>query len=232
MAPAKNGVGKRKYRAVKKDTPPSTTQTPQNSLLLSLPGEIRNAIYKLLLVSYKTVEPRGPWKLKSPSYPSYPFSQYRSALAIAFTCKQLKDEVLSLYYGTNNFKFGPVEEMRKCLEAIGNDGRELLTHVEFNYWGHARAPGFRALANLPNLQRLHININMDTLPHWRTDDLFRVGGLKQLKAIRGCKEVEVVCDMESFSVPAWKNFADAYVEKFGKFEEMLRKELCKPRGTK
>lgn len=192
--------------------------TALNSPLLSIPGHIRNAIYRILLVSSKTIEPRGPWQQGSTSYPTYPYPQYRSSLAIAFTCKQVKAEALSIFYGINSFKFGSVEGMRKLLEF--KDARQLLTRVEFNYFGHIRVPGFKALADLPNLQRLRINVSVHTSAGTRPLNLFKVRGLKQLKKVRGCKEVLVLNDKGPPASPYWKSFEDADVEKFG---EILRK---------
>jgi hypothetical protein len=124
---------------------------------------------------------------------------------------------------------GSVEETRKHLVFNFKDARELLTRVEFNYEGKIRVPGLKALADLPNLQCLQVNIKGYATLGSRSHDLFRVYGLKQLKAIRGCKEVVVTCEKGPPSAPDWKYFEDSHVEQF---ENMLRKELCKPRGTK
>ncbi|CAK4031697.1 Hypothetical predicted protein [Lecanosticta acicola] len=67
--------------------------------LFSLPGELRNAIWRELVTSAAPLdveplcEPDKP-RLKQP--------------AAAFTCKQLRDEVLSIFYSENTFYLGKI----------------------------------------------------------------------------------------------------------------------------
>jgi len=122
--------------------------------------------------------------------------------------------------------------MRNHLELNFQDAGKFLTRVEFDYEGHIRVPGFKALADLPNLQRLQINIDWDTTAGSSIrdrNDLLKARGLGQLKKIRGCKEVIVSRMPVAGSAPHPPRFSEAQLEKLG---DTLRKELCKPRGTK
>jgi hypothetical protein len=69
----------------------------QNSPLLKLPGEIRNNIYRLVLVSSKTV----------PVKPS--LCRQRSLLQ---TCYQLRDEASKIYYSENTFSISS----QRCID--------------------------------------------------------------------------------------------------------------------
>jgi hypothetical protein len=77
---------------------------------------------------------------------------------------------------------------------------------------------------------LEIEVSEDTAfgSNWRatrTCDLCLSTGLKQLLKIRGCREVIVRYEERT----AWKGAPHVTAENLKKFEDLVRKELCKGR---
>lgn len=75
-------------------TVPSTDLSNARSFI-GLPAELRNYIYRLLLVKGSPIYPRK----------SDHRTEERSVVALLQTNKQIRDEALSIYFGLNDFRF-------------------------------------------------------------------------------------------------------------------------------
>jgi len=72
------------------------------STLLTMPGEIRNNIYRAAIVSHKPVEVRVLYRDRTDTKHLWSVTPLQPALA--FTRKTIQDEVLSIYYSENTFR--------------------------------------------------------------------------------------------------------------------------------
>jgi hypothetical protein len=217
---------------------------PQVCHFLSLPPELRNMIYKLLLVSRKHIQPRGPYQVGSPHYPPYPKqpcaygmqsrhgprplypprtnTENRESLALACTFKQIKDEALSVYYGVNTFKLGTLDVLWVQLY-LSPLAERLITRVVHDYQGAYRTPDLKIIVKCENLQYLKLNLRNSPTHNgsFYPNSLFRALGLKALKQVR-CQELVVSCVP---AVASQQYYPPGHVEKFTK---MLRKVLYIP----
>ena len=68
---------------------------PQSSPLLTLPGELRNIIYTIVLADNIVTVPRNTRRTRGRSAPN----------GLVFACKQVLDEAIELYYMNTTFEF-------------------------------------------------------------------------------------------------------------------------------
>lgn len=96
----------------------ATTAPQQTSSLFNLPGEIRNRIYRLVLVH-------------QPDCNILPLSGKRSSAPLLHTCQQIRSEARSIYYGENNFHVltSPyaADRFLRWLHAIGREQAALIS---------------------------------------------------------------------------------------------------------
>lgn len=168
-----------------------------DSRLFTLPLEIRIAIYALLLVSrdalcpdvtaiFNYVQSREQSEI---SFLSLPHEQ---TLAIARTCTRLRDEVLPIYFGSNNFMFKETWEMFAYLHMIG-DRRKFIQNISFAYRGSQRNEAFELLSKCTSLSWLDVMVLDETMKGARKpqDNLFAANGMRTLRAIRGLVSCKV-----------------------------------------
>lgn len=67
-------------------------------------------------------------------------------LAVVCSCKQIHDETFPIYFRTNSFTFGKVGDMSDFLQGIGEERRNLISEISFEYDGNKRNDSFKWLA--------------------------------------------------------------------------------------
>lgn len=134
--------------------------------LLKLPSEIRNHIWRYVVVKTGKVYVRKQVQdghLRSPqSITTKPVNQgtdwqrQKSRPAVAFTCRQIYLEVTPIYYSANIFwNYGDWDDHRKFVNftaAIGPDNASMITELNLYEFG---TPVNQYLTMLPGLKRLH-----------------------------------------------------------------------------
>jgi hypothetical protein len=202
----------------------AATPSPPKAGFLTLPPEIRNMIYKYLLVLDKSISMSGYalTQREARLNNGLPESAQKT-LGIARTCKQIHDETLPIYFGMKEFEFYSTDDIGKYLRYLSKDRRQLLRKIKFTYIGWAQYETFALLGVCLNLETLRIGLSWSTLSRSRGDrsDLFATNGVRQLEKNRGCKEV-------GFDNSATLDHL-VTKENISKFEAMLKEELCKDR---
>jgi hypothetical protein len=207
----------------------TATQSTTTFPFLDLPPEIRNMIYRYLLKSAKPIKPPGFQTLYELRVRLSKDNRVirDNKLGIACVCRQIKDEALAFYFGSNTFKFSYVQNMATFLYSIGGERRKHIRNISFDYSGLEAFEAFILLGKCANLKQLHVNASMETMKGSRLatrDDLTTAPGLKKLLEIRGCTEVTV-----SYGSIYGPYFGRHSEDNFRKFENLLKTELCKER---
>ena len=101
----------------------ASTAARQDSLLLRLPSEIRNAIYELVLSGLYITIPKFYGKNYHGSNP----------IGLLLTCKRIHAEAIQVYYAsaTFHFKSYPLENLEKWTKGIGPARTALVKNVRF-----------------------------------------------------------------------------------------------------
>ncbi|CZT04574.1 uncharacterized protein RAG0_10997 [Rhynchosporium agropyri] len=162
------------------------------------PAEVRNMIYKQLIVSKKTIQICSPLKRHRRRY----HSERLNFAAIMLVDKDIHEEVRGLYYTLNTF-------------AVGN-----------NLWGStsfANLHGLNAFMklapkqHLAQIQNIEINLCAELVPHWARPELFychdELDGKRLmsicrilLKHFRGLRHVVIkACEMDMKPVTSGKD---------------------------
>lgn len=102
---------------------------PQNSLLLSLPPELRNTIYTLVLVSEEPilVDPNTDTTETGDRYE--PDNVVIMEPALLRTCRSTRSEASQLYYSNNVFCSINYSKLFRWIEGIGVEKRALLRDI-------------------------------------------------------------------------------------------------------
>ena len=93
------------------DTTEETTSSPSDGTgLLDLPAELRNLIYHFAVVNEKPIKIiQDEWRGEAEA-PKQP--------ALAMTCKQIRDEVLPVFYGANTFVYDPAGDIVQSCQRV------------------------------------------------------------------------------------------------------------------
>lgn len=119
---------------------------------LKLPPEIRNRIYDLVFVSPQYIGANGT--LTKAFY--HDAAKYRH-LAFASACRQIYQESANIFYAKNGFEFFYIRPLLEFLEAIGAEGRKLLTKIKFSCTKGTPFIVLRYLKSCTNLQELEVS---------------------------------------------------------------------------
>lgn len=179
---------------------------------LSLPPEIRNLIYELLLEVDGPVHP-------SPKPPSSiprcnkarkdPVAIPESALNILAVNRQVKDEALGIFYHSNAFEFYYPTQLHAFLLTLGPQRQNFLRDITLHYY-NTKSGGidlaslsFPLLAQLHGLRRFHLLFTDDLVKRisgrWWWGRPYRLEkanpnllpGIKSLFALRGITDINV-----------------------------------------
>ena len=109
---------------------PGTTQSPSACQLLRLPGELRNAICRLSLYHNNRIHVQnsqaGPYGTGFSPYPHQP--------ALARTCRHLRSEVLSVFYGESTLVINYTSDCRKGINqwaTVLRPSQQYFRRIEF-----------------------------------------------------------------------------------------------------
>lgn len=130
---------------------------------------------------------------------------------------------MPIFWGSNILECGDVCELGNVLEGIGQRGRQQIGNISFHYSGIGSSQVFKLLQDCSSLDKLYIVVSEKTLVGTKkgTLDFCIANGCKQLRKIRGCKEVKV----ESVRYKDDRRpFSEEHVQKF---ENTLQDELCR-----
>ncbi|ELR06204.1 hypothetical protein GMDG_07859 [Pseudogymnoascus destructans 20631-21] len=202
---SKNGLSLRKRGKAAQVSPP-------DSRLFTLPAEIRIAIYTLLLVSRDALCPNvmaifNDVQSREQSEISFLSLPHERTLAIARTCTRVRDEVLPIYFGSNNFVFKSTWDMYAYLHMIG-DCRKFIQNISFAYQGSQRNEAFELLSKCTSLSWLDVMVMDETMKGARNpqNNLFAANGMRTLRAIRGLVKCKVtVREVEAIWSADWRN---------------------------
>lgn len=141
------------------------------------------------------------------------------------TCKKMKAEVETIYYGENLFHFFTARRLRGFFSVLGTK-QIFLRNVNFELIHTDHSNTFALLAECPNLKKLNITIDKSrysvTRPINPNPNKFLTSpSIMNLRRIRGCQEVVV-------KVKSWRG-ARIVEDGAKQLEEKLEKELCLPR---
>lgn len=178
---------------------------------LSLPPEIRNRIYDLLLcipgkIHPSTARPTStPRKTRNQRFaPPTP----DSALSLLAVNKQINNEAFGIFYHCNAFEFYYPTQLHAFLLSLGPERQQCLRDLTLHYYNN-KVGGidlaeltFPMLKQLPGLRRLHVllNFRVDKLIRsnyfsnssgWNVDKAnpLLLPGIKTLFSLRGVTDV-------------------------------------------
>lgn len=149
----------------------TTAGTPAS--FLSLPGEVRNGIYELVLLDQNPIDPWFGYD-----------RQQKYTLGLFRASKVVHDEASSLFYSQNRFDFTSAssEKVVSFLGQIGSNNAGHIRHVLIDFPGFLSLdPGDVTLEEdsisiLANIQRSCANLNSLTTPPESTHAMeFRLG---------------------------------------------------------
>ena len=142
----------------------------QTFRLLDLPAELRNLIYRHLLIYEGAINPsrRVPTSHHRSGKSIAPSALYRpgvapsSCLAILQANKQTYDEAVGIFYGENSFVFYYPNQLMMFLLSISEHRKRYIERVTLWYKNHHEGDinsidvNLMALKNLKNLKRLEV----------------------------------------------------------------------------
>ena len=175
------------------------------SPLLTLPGEIRNLIYELVLTdrvpSVFNYELRyGPKEYADGSVsPNYEFQGpprhlnrppcVPTRLAILQTCRQIYKEASHIYYASHTFEFRYMEDLRLFLKEIGKRRRREITSLGIHAVDVRDVRGAGVMTLLKQCVKLRY-LHWE----WTISDSYNsvhITGLKAFGELRGLERVEI-----------------------------------------
>lgn len=134
----------------------------------------------------------------------------KSIRQLLWTSKTIYKEASTFYFGSNHFRFASLDMLTECLQHIKLDFRRLLRRITVPFWGLAPAKGMKALATCVSLSELTLGISWYTSRYLRGDqNLMKPNGLNDLLKIRGLEKVTLdIEDIKYFHDLDISNFFD------------------------
>ena len=146
-------------------------ETPTTSSSFTrFPAEIRNKIYRYSLPTETTI------------YVAIKLFDHhtigtKTAVALACTCHEIRDEVMPIFFGSNKFTFAWGFQMYEFMINIGQKSRQMLRQLEFG-WNHNERHHLAILTDCSNLRRLHIglhHLNIEDIRYFNTIENTNIG---------------------------------------------------------
>lgn len=184
---------------------------------MGLPREIRNMIYKELLImpgyisiggfflsqSMVRICVQGPAGLYRLLRPPQHIDQ-KSVCSLFKVSRTFYRECRPLYFRLNTFQIGDLHKLSMFLTKIGPDCRRNLTSLRIRYHGQTAGNSLKLLVRCVTLRHLHITFGVDYRPveHPKTRvrrpglikpnvGLMNASGLKDLMKLRGLETLEI-----------------------------------------
>lgn len=117
----------------------------QDSQLLRMPGEIKNRIFELLMPTHSIIAPRAKKEsvtskscLSDPSWTGEPYcyTYLPRVPPILQTCRELRIDAMSLYYGSNAFLFTDSMLQSQALKGFTARRGNAMTHLRIARVAH------------------------------------------------------------------------------------------------
>ncbi|KAI1501232.1 hypothetical protein F5X99DRAFT_409202 [Biscogniauxia marginata] len=148
------------------DKPPPAEGFPD---FAKLPRELRERIYDFYLGNFRQAPDIIPYPKhgdcvcaahEPPAYLSFP----KKNISLAFTCKQMRDEVLACFFGKRVFHFPCTCEMGYALRT-NVILKKKIRSVKFHWCGADADNGIQMLKDIKNLDQLVVIVSKNTSKH-------------------------------------------------------------------
>lgn len=124
--------------------------------LILLPPEIRDSIYSLVVTQSGPSRPNTACifkRIQDHETGVKSLSEAETVLALARTCTQAHNEVLSICFGRNRFEFQDTYSLYVYLYMIGRERRELVRDIELWWHGVCQEEACALLGECRDLKR-------------------------------------------------------------------------------
>ena len=154
---------------------------------MSLPPELRRIIYRMI---YPEKQVKFDW---ANTYPGHSLMHEHNYGPPPLTVsKEIYRESREVFFGGTKFRLNSIRILRRFLERLGPEGRQMLTALEIKYSAHGAVNTFKLLSQCTALRSLAIIVRVEAAPyHKQPDRLMKRSGLKQLLAIRGIQKLDL-----------------------------------------
>jgi len=199
-----------------------TTAPKEPFPFMRLPPEIRNMVYKELLVQPGVVcvqyndsrveeYVRKDLRIKEGSREIEVCIDGRSIRQLLWTSKTIYREASTFYFGSNHFRFQCLDMLTTCLQHLKPDFRRLLRRITVPFTNVAPARAMKLLGTCISLSELTLEISSlcTTWSSRRYQGRMKFNGLNDLLKIRGLDKLTVdLTRMERFRRKGIDVFAD------------------------
>jgi hypothetical protein len=146
-----------------------TTPKPSRLSILTLPGEIRNKIWKLSVTGFKiTIVDQEPYtagtiQIIKAAHPDddFPRKYTQPSFTLPLVCRQMHAETSSFIYSSNTFKFEDGDEMERWINARTPSQRGLITSLDVPM-GYMQNYDYREFNNFsvicPSIERIDVDV--------------------------------------------------------------------------
>lgn len=214
-------------------------KTAEGFPFMKLPPEVRNMIYKEVLVPPKDIHIQVAWC-------SYARTAYDGLRTINHsprrTCRLLRVskavyyEAFPIYFGCNTFYCDGVEALGEFLSKLKKDYRRNVRSLSFHFVGNSPAKSIKLLQGCVSLKSLEIGVTLRMLDDYglrKPESLKWLPGLNDLMKVRGIQELKVNLPGALFH-PYWESLRnqvspesfieDLQVLKHPRSEAMIRRQ--------
>ncbi|KAL8851890.1 MAG: hypothetical protein Q9221_003213 [Calogaya cf. arnoldii] len=154
------------------------TRTAESFPFMELSSELRNMIYKDVLVAPCPIdiEVRNYYGRTSPTFP-----------------KRLHNETRPIYFNYNTFRCDSFQALRVFLSILKPEYRRCIRSLDFEFWGEAPAQAMKLLQGCVDLQYLQIDFAIWTLFDYRARKTRSLAfpGFNDLIKLRGIQRLQV-----------------------------------------
>ncbi len=170
---------------------------------MRLPPEIRNMVYKELLVMPAMIAIGIGWsegrsiivekvRLEDDEESDFEIDQ-KATRKLLHTSKTIYQEASHFYWGSNHLYFEDLDMLTEYLQRLRPDFRRLITHVTVRYIGRAPARAMKALSGCISLRKLTLDISFMTIYQTRITSagLMTLTGMNDLLKLRGLEKVNL-----------------------------------------
>ncbi|KAI9702353.1 MAG: hypothetical protein M1836_000832 [Candelina mexicana] len=200
---------------------------------LKLPPEIRNQIYRLVLVypsmmvSPQVAMPnlsgkktgRKQFGIRCEPRSQEGYIPPQVALSLFSVCRQIYQESMPLFYHENHFYVWSGSDLQSFLLRIGSERRSWIREMTLVFQNSGLGSGFKPFSECKRLTTLHIRL---PFPYFNEQNCATIGehkGLQKLSRIRGLTTLTCEDDQEGQT---------EYAERIAQF---LRSSMLSPRPT-
>lgn len=173
---------------------------------LKLPLELRNMVYKELLIMPGTLEIIKSWSSDHVVFlvnriqnvcASIETANQSAVFVVFLVSKQIRREAISIYFGCNKFGAMDTDMLAQLLYHIGPEACNAIREISIEYdLGKHACKAFKLLAQCGGLRKLHFHMLSCPLSEPYPPDfgqfLLKKPGIQSLLKIRGIQELDVV----------------------------------------